>query len=94
MVYEYILLQYNEDKSRTERKYGIIFGSDESDALYKLGKYYDIMEIEYFGCVSEDEDDVVYEFNDDWADDYSFSGRKFKKIIPELNDIKRDDIYE
>ncbi|HAH17788.1 MAG TPA: hypothetical protein DCL29_02035 [Eubacterium sp.] len=94
MIYEYIILQYNMDKERVERRYGIIFGSDESDALYKLGKYYDIMEIEYFGCVSEDEDDVVYEFNDDWADDYSFSGRKFKKMIPELNKVKRDDIYE
>ena len=94
MVYEYIILQYNDDKKRTERKYGIIFGKDESDALYKLGKYYDIMEIEYFSCVSEDEDDVVYELNDDWANDYSFSGRKFKKMIPELNYIERKEIYE
>ena len=94
MVYEYILLQYNEYSERTERKYGVVFGEDESDALSKLGKYYDIMEIEYFGCVSEDANDVVYEFNDDWANDFSLSGRKFKKMIPELNDIKRDDIYE
>ena len=94
MLYEYIILQYDEDKNRTERKYGIVFGQDESDALYTLSKYYDIMEIEYFGCVSEDEDDVIYELNDDWANDYKFSGRKFKKIIPELNDIKRDKIYE
>lgn len=95
MVYEYIILQYNEYKNRTERKYGIIFGEDESDALYKLGKYYDIMEIEYFGCVSEDKDDVLYELNDDWADGgFKLSSRKFKKMIPELNDTKRDNIYE
>lgn len=94
MLYEYIILQYNEDKNRTERKYGIVFGQDESDALCTLSKYYDIMEIEYFGCVSEDEYDVVYELNDNWANDFSFSGRKFKKIIPELNEIKRDNIYE
>lgn len=94
MCYEYIIIQYNDDKYRTERKYGIIFGKDESDALYNLGKYYDIMEIEYFGCVSEDEDDVVYELNDDWANDFKASGRKFKKIIPELNEIKRNNIYE
>lgn len=94
MIYEYIILQCNNDKNRIERYYGIVFGQDESDALYKLGKYYDIMEIEYFGCVSEDEDDVIYELNDDWANDFKFSGRKFKKIIPELNEIKRDKIYE
>ncbi len=94
MVYEYIILQYREDENRIERYYGIVFGQDESDALYKLSKYYDIMEIEYFGCVSEDEDDVIYELNDDWANDFKFSGRKFKKIIPELNEVKRDNIYE
>lgn len=94
MVYEYIILQYNEYKEITERKYGVVFGEDESDALSKLGKYYDIMQIEYFACVSEDIDDVVYEFNDDWANDFSLSGRKFKKMIPELNEIKRDNIYE
>ena len=94
MVYEYIILQYNDDKHRVERKYGVVFGDNESDALYKLGKYYDIMEIEYFSCISEDEDDVVYELNDDWANDYAFSGRKFKKMIPELNEVKRINIYE
>ena len=93
MVYEYIILEYNLDDNRTERKYGIVFGKDESDALYKLGKYYNIMEIEYFGCVS-DYDEVVYQLNDDWANDYKISGRKFKKIIPELNEVKRDNIYE
>jgi hypothetical protein len=94
MVYEYIILEYNKCENRTERKYGIVFGKDESNALSELGKYYDIMEIEYFGCVSEDANDVVYELNDNWAKDFSLSGRKFKKIIPELNDIKRDNIYE
>lgn len=95
MIYEYIILQYNDEKHRTERKYGIVHGKDESDALYYLGRYYDIIRIEYFGCVSEDEDDRIYELNDDWAKDFKYSGRRFKKIIPELNELPiNNEIYE
>lgn len=94
MMYEYILLQYNDDKKRTERKYGIIAATDDSEALSNLGKWYDILRIEYFSCVSEDEDDCVYELNDDWANDFKYSGRRFKKIIPELNDLPSNDNIE
>lgn len=94
MMYEYILLQYNEDKRRTERKYGIVAAKDDAEALFILGKWYEIVRIEYFACVSEDEHDCVYELNDNWANDFKYSGRKFKKIIPELNEVNNDEIYE
>ena len=95
MIYEYILLQYNDIEQRTERKYGIIAGKDDSEALARLGKWYDIIRIEYFSCVSEDAEDTVYEFNDDWANSPEWSGRKFGKIIPPVNELpESDNIYE
>ena len=95
MMYEFILLQYNSIEERTERKYGVIFGHDDSDALATLGKYYDILRIEYFACVSEDVDDRVYELNDPFADTFRTSGRRFKKFVPVLNDLPENtEIYE
>jgi hypothetical protein len=96
-IYEFILLSYNEDKNRTERKYGIVAEENEEKALGKIGAWYgdSLIRIEYFGCVSEYDGDSVYLLNDDWANDFKISGRKFKKIIPELNEIpKNSEIYE
>ena len=96
-IYEFILLIYNEEKNRTERKYGIVAEENEEKALGKIGAWYmdQLVRIEYFGCVSEYDGDSVYILNDNWANDFKISGRKFKKIIPELNEIPEiSEIYE
>jgi hypothetical protein len=96
-IYEFILLSYNEDENRTERKYGIVAEENEEQALGKIGDLYgdSLVRIEYFGCTSEFDGDSVYILNDDWANNFKISGRKFKKIIPELNEIpENSEIYE
>lgn len=95
-MWEFIVIVYNDMKKRKERKYGIIYGKDEETAFAKLGAYYgDVLcYIEYFGFGGMDADDVVYEFNDEYADRFDISGRKFGKIIPPLNDISDNEIYE
>jgi hypothetical protein len=95
-MWEFIIVIYNDMKNRSERKYGIIYGEDEKTALAKLGAYYEgvLCRIEYFGFGGMDAEDVVYEFNDEYADRFDISGRKFGKIIPPLNDIPDDKIYE
>lgn len=95
MMWEYILLIYNEDKERTERKYGIVVGKDADEALKNLGHWYgdEIVEIEYFGFGGCDAGDTVYELNDEFADNPIFR-RKFKKIIPKCNTFDRKEIYE
>lgn len=97
MIFEYIALHYNEIENKTERKYGLIGAIDERDALDKLGSYYGdtLLRIEYFGSPSEDSDDYIYELNDNDANDFRFSGRKFGKIIPPKNVIpENSNIYE
>ena len=82
---------------RKERKYGLVFGEDEESALSKIGYWYGdtVIRMEYFGSPVQEADDRIYEFNDDYANNFNVTGRKFKKIIPELNDIPEDDkIYE
>lgn len=97
IIWEYIAVIYNEYKERTERKYGLVAG-DESTALAKIGSWYgdELIRIEYFGTPAEDPDDCLYELNDDYANIGSVTGRKFRKIIPELNKIPADNdkIYE
>ena len=97
MIFEYIVLIYNELKGRTERRYGVVSGKDTEEAMTNLGKQYgdEIIRIEYFGSPAEDADDCVYEFNDSYADRFNITGRKFGKIIPPLNEISNSDkIYE
>ena len=97
MIFEYIILVYNDMKQRTERKYGVVTGKDTETAIANLGRWYGdiIIRIEYFGSPAEDEEDSVYEFNDSYADRFDITGRKFGKIIPSLNEIpKNDNIYE
>lgn len=88
-MWEYIIVVYYSDINKTKRIYGIVYGKSEEDALWYLGKYYGdtICRIEYFGFGANDADDCLYELNDDWADDIKISGRRFKKMIPELNDL-------
>ena len=95
-MWEFIIVIYNETEKRSERKYGIIYGENEETALAKLGAYYghDLYFIEYFGFGGIDVDSVVYELNDEYADRFDISGRKFGKIIPPLVDIPKDKIYE
>lgn len=95
-MWEFIVVIYNEMKNRSERKYGIIYGEDEETALVKLWAYYgdSLSFIEYFGFGGMDADDVVYEFNYEYADRFDISGRKFGKIIPPLNNIPENKIYE
>ena len=97
MIFEYIVLVYNEINERTERKYGVVSGKDTETAMANLGKWYgdEIIRIEYFGSPAEDEKDIVYEFNDEYADTFNITGRKFGKIIPPLNEIPNSGkIYE
>ena len=97
MIWEFIIVVWNEMDKRKERKYGLVFGEDEESALAKLGYWYGdtVIRLEYFGSPVQDADDRIYEFNDDYANNFNVTGRKFKKIIPELNDISEDDkIYE
>jgi hypothetical protein len=97
MIFEYIVLIYNEINERTERKYGVVSGKDTKEAMTNLGKWYgdEIIRIEYFGTPAEDEEDTVYEFNDCYADRFDLTGRKFGKIIPPLNEIPNSGkIYE
>lgn len=96
MIFEYIVLMYNELERRTERKYGVVSGEDTETAMANLGKWYGdtLIRIEYFGTISEIIDDCVYEFNDEYADKFNISGRKFGKIIPPLNNIPDKEIYE
>ena len=96
MLFEYVILIYNEDKERTERKYGIVSGKDTEEAMANLGKWYgdEIIRIEYFGSPAEDVEDAVYEFNNNYADNFNLTGRKFGKIIPPLNKIPDNKIYE
>ena len=97
MIFEYIVLVYNEINERTERKYGVVSGKDTETAMANLGKWYgdEIIRIEYFGSPTKDKKDTVYEFNDEYADTFSVTGRKFGKIIPPLNEIPEyGEIYE
>ena len=96
MIFEYIVLVYNDMENRTERKYGVISGEDTETAMANLGKWYGdtIIRIEYFGTNATDKGDV-YEFNEEYADKFNITGRKFGKIIPPLNEIPDSDkIYE
>ena len=97
MIFEYIVLRYNEMENREERKYGLIGAEDEHTALNELGSYYGdtLLRIEYFGSPSEDSDDYIYELNDNYANDFRLSGRKFGKIVPPKNVIpENSNIYE
>ena len=97
MIFEYIVIRYNEMKERTERKYGVVSGKDTEEAMANLGKWYgdEIIRIEYFGSPAEDAEDTVYEFNDGCANRFDVTGRKFGKIIPPLNEIPEyGKIYE
>lgn len=96
MIFEYIILVYNENKERTERKYGVVCGKDTEIAMTNLGRWYGdaLIRIEYFGTAAEDINDCVYEFNDNYANRFDISGRKFGKIIPPLNTIPDKEIYE
>lgn len=96
MLFEYVILIYNEDKERTERKYGIVSGKDTEEAMSNLGRWYgdEIIRIEYFGTPAEDVEDAVYEFNNNYADNFNLTGRKFGKITPPLNEIPDNKIYE
>lgn len=97
MIFEYIALHYNEITNREERKYGLIGAKDEQTALNELGFHYGdtLLRIEYFGSPSEDSDDYIYELNDNDADDFRCTGRKFGKIIPPKNVIpENSNIYE
>ena len=97
MIFEYIVLVYNEMEERTERKYGVVSGKDTETAMANLGKWYgdEIIRIEYFGTNATDKEDHVYEFNDYYADRFDITGRKFGKIIPPLNEIlENGKIYE
>ena len=97
MIFEYIVLIYNEVDERTERKYGVVTGKDTETALANLGEWYgdEIIRIEYIGTNATDEKDCVYELNDTYADRFDITGRKFGKIIPPLNKIPDNDkIYE
>ena len=89
MIFEYIVLIYNEINERTERKYGVVSGKNTEIAMANLGKWYgdEIIRIEYFGSPAEDAEDTVYEFNEGYADRFDLTGRKFGKIIPPLNEI-------
>lgn len=97
MIFEYIVLVYNEMKERTERKYGVVSGEDTETAMANLGKWYgdEIIRVEYFGTNATDAEDHVYEFNEECADRFDITGRKFGKIIPPLNEIPNScKIYE
>lgn len=97
MIFEYIVLIYNEIDERTERKYGVVSGKNTEEAMANLGGWYgdEIICIEYFGTPAEDAEDTVYEFNDSYADRFNITSRKFGKIIPPLNEIPNSDkIYE
>lgn len=97
MIFEYIVLIYNEVDERTERKYGVVSGENTETAMANLGKWYgdEIIRIEYFGTSATDEKDCVYEFNEEYADRFNITGRKFGKIIPPVNEIPNNDkIYE
>ena len=97
MIFEYIVLVYNEMEERTERKYGVVSGEDTETAMTNLGKWYgdEIIRIEYFGTNATDKEDRVYEFNEEYADKFNITGRKFGKIIPPLNEISENGkIYE
>ena len=94
MIFEYIVLRYNDIENREERKYGLIGAEDEYNALSKLGSYYGdtLLRVEYFGTPYDDD---VYELNDNYANDFKGSGRKFGKIIPPKNIIpENSNIYE
>lgn len=95
VIWEFIVVVYNEDKERTERKYGLVAG-DEKTALEKIGGWYGdgLLRLEYFGTPAEDEDDCLYELNDDYANKFNITGRKFGKTIPKLNEIPESNIYE
>ncbi len=97
MIFEYIIVIYNEMKERAERKYGIVIGKDTETAMTNLGEWYGdmIIRVEYFGSAAEDEHDCVYEFNDEYADRFDITSRKFGKIIPPVNEIPDNyKIYE
>lgn len=97
MIFEYIVLVHNKMENRTERKYGVISGEDTETAMTNLGKWYGdkIIRVEYFGTNATDTEDHVYEFNEECADRFDITGRKFGKIIPPLNEIPDSDkIYE
>jgi hypothetical protein len=94
-MFEYIIVVYYDADNVTRRIYGLIYGPTEAEALANLGNYYDdgICRIEYFGFAG-DPDFPLYELNDDYADNYKVSGRKFRKIIPTLNEIPKGEIVE
>ena len=97
MIFEYIVLIYNEMKERTERKYGVVSGKDTEEAMANLGRWYgdEMIYVEYFGSPAEDAEDTVYEFNDNYADRYDITGRKFGNMIPPINEISESHkIYE
>ena len=96
MIFEYIILIYNEIQERTERKYGIVSGENTETAMANLGKCYgdEIIRVEYFGTNASDVEDRVYEFNDEYADRFDITGRKFGKIIPPLNKLPNKEVYE
>lgn len=94
-MFEYIIVVYYDEDKITKRIYGLIYGKTEEEALANLGKYYSdgICRIEYFGFAG-DPDFALYELNDDYADKYKVTGRKFKKIIPKLNEVPEGKIVE
>ena len=99
MLYEFIIVIWNDCENRAERKYGIVYGENEGRAMGNLGNYFgeELIRVEYFGSAAEDVNDAVYIFNDEYADKFEISGRKFGKTIPKLNQIPIDvnsPIYE
>ena len=96
VIWEYIAVTYNETKERMERKYGLVAG-DEISALAKIGTWYgdSLLRVEYFGTPAEDIDDCLYELNDNYADKFEITGRKFGKTVPRVNEIlENTEIYE
>ena len=89
MLFEYIAIIYNATEDKKERKYGIVQGETIGEAMSNLDDWYgeDLICIEYFGTPAEDAEDTVYEFNNNFADSFYLSNRKFGRIIPPLNDV-------
>ena len=96
VIWEFIVVTYNETKERIERKYGLVAGDEES-ALAKIGGWYgdSLLRLEYFGTPAEDEDDCLYELNNNYADRFDVTGRKFGKTVPRLNEtLENTEIFE
>ena len=73
VIWEFIVVTYNETKERIERKYGLVA----------------------VGTPAEDEDDCLYELNNNYADRFDVTGRKFGKTVPRLNEtLENTEIFE